>query len=68
MDDAAQGSPGVNITFVQLEPDNQKSVRQAVEEVKKLDTKIDGLINNAALMACPYSKTVNEIETQFEIN
>lgn len=68
MDDIAQGSPGVNITFVQLEPDNQKSVRQAVEEVKKLDTKIDGFINNAALMACPYSKTMNEIETQFETN
>jgi hypothetical protein len=56
MDDIAQGSPGVNITFVQLEPDNQKSVRQAVEEVKKLDTKIDGLINK--LQCCPHGLPV----------
>jgi NAD(P)-dependent dehydrogenase (short-subunit alcohol dehydrogenase family) len=68
IDDIAKGCPGVKTAFVQLELDNQKSVRQAVEEVKQLNVKIDGLINNAAIMACPYSKTADGIEMQFGTN
>ena len=68
MDDIAQRAPGVKTVFVHLELDNQKSVRQAVEEVKKLHVQIDGLINNAAIMTCPYSKTVDGIELQFGTN
>jgi NAD(P)-dependent dehydrogenase (short-subunit alcohol dehydrogenase family) len=54
--------------FVNLELDNQESVRQAVEDVKKLHVHINVLINNAAIMACPYSKTVDGIEMQFGTN
>jgi NAD(P)-dependent dehydrogenase (short-subunit alcohol dehydrogenase family) len=68
VDDIAHRSPGVKTTIVHLELDNQESVRQAVEDVKKLNVQIDGLINNAAIMACPYSKTVDGIEMQFGTN
>ena len=61
-------SPGVRTVFIHLELDNQASVRQAVEDVKKLKVKVDCLINNAAVMACPYSKTVDGLELQFGTN
>lgn len=58
----------VKTVFVHLELDNQLFVRQAVEDVKSLGVKIDGLINNAAVMACPYAKTADGIELQFGTN
>jgi NAD(P)-dependent dehydrogenase (short-subunit alcohol dehydrogenase family) len=58
----------VKTAFVQLELDDQKSVRQAVGETKQLYVETDGLINNAAVMACPYSKTAGGIEMQFGTN
>ena len=68
IDEIAQHSPGVKTAFVHLELDNQKSVRQAAEDVKKLEVQIDGLINNAAVMTCPYAKTADGIELQFGTN
>ena len=64
----ATRSPGIKTAFVHLELDNLKSVRQAAEDVKKLEVQIDGLINNAAVMTCPYAKTADGIELQFGTN
>ena len=43
-------------------------MRQAVNDVKQLNVYLDGIINNAAIMACPYGKTTDGIETQFGTN
>ncbi|KIY01770.1 uncharacterized protein Z520_01908 [Fonsecaea multimorphosa CBS 102226] len=64
--------PSVKTSFIQLDLGSQKSVRQAVEDVKALllseDDKIDCVILNAAIMACPYALTEDGIETQFGTN
>mmetsp|Transcript_10397 Transcript_10397/g.14418 ORF Transcript_10397/g.14418 Transcript_10397/m.14418 type:complete len:270 (+) Transcript_10397:133-942(+) len=47
---------------------NLHSVREAAEEIKKLNIPVHGLINNAGVMMCPYGKTKDGIETQFGVN
>lgn len=60
----------MKVSFLQLDLGSQKSVRSAVEEVKNLlaTDKIDVLILNAAIMACPYRLTEDGIEAQFGTN
>ncbi|EXJ56347.1 uncharacterized protein A1O5_12614 [Cladophialophora psammophila CBS 110553] len=63
--------PHVKTSFIQLDLGSQKSVRQAVEDVKALlsgEDEIDCVILNAAIMACPYGLTEDGIETQFGTN
>lgn len=45
-----------------------ESVRNAATQVNSYDENIDVLINNAAIMACPYAKTVDGFESQFGTN
>lgn len=45
-----------------------KSVREAAAEVNKYSESIDVLINSAGLMASPYEKTIDGIESQFAVN
>lgn len=70
MDEINKAHPSVKISFVQLDLASQASVRQAAEAVKNLlgDDKIDVLILNAAIMACPYALTEDGIESQFGTN
>lgn len=56
------------MVFVPLDLGSQKSVRKAASEINGIATKIDLLINNAAIMACPYEKTEDGIESQFATN
>ena len=60
----------MTISFVQLDLASQTSVRKAATAVKDVlaDDKIDVLILNAAIMACPYALTVDGIESQFATN
>jgi NAD(P)-dependent dehydrogenase (short-subunit alcohol dehydrogenase family) len=45
-----------------------KSIRKAAEEVQSWnDITIDVLINNAAVMACPYATTEDGFESQFGV-
>ncbi|KAK9388691.1 hypothetical protein V1515DRAFT_585456 [Lipomyces mesembrius] len=56
----AESSPDVKVKFI-ISP-------SAAAEINGMVTTIDLLINNAAIMACQYSKTEDGIETQFGTN
>lgn len=43
-------------------------MRHAAAAINNATEKIDILINNAAIMACPYAKTEDGIESQFGTN
>ncbi|KAI0437908.1 hypothetical protein F4803DRAFT_536951 [Xylaria telfairii] len=58
----------VQLNFVQLDLSDQASVRRAAKTISDTVEKIDIVINNAAIMACPWSKTKDGIETQFATN
>ncbi|KAI1119926.1 hypothetical protein F5Y10DRAFT_145826 [Nemania abortiva] len=58
----------VQLNFVQLDLSDQTSVRRAAEHISATVETIDIIINNAAIMACPWSKTHDGIESQFAIN
>jgi NAD(P)-dependent dehydrogenase (short-subunit alcohol dehydrogenase family) len=64
----AESSPDVKVKFITLDLGSQKSVRNAAAQINALAAKIDLLINNAAIMACPYAKTDDGIESQFATN
>ncbi|ETN44010.1 uncharacterized protein HMPREF1541_10875 [Cyphellophora europaea CBS 101466] len=59
---------GVNAEVLLLDLSSQKSIRAFVETVRQENIRIDVLINNAAIMACPYGLTEDGIETQFATN
>lgn len=58
----------VRTEFLQLDLSSQASVRAAAAELKDRNIKIDVLINNAAVMACPYTLTDDGLEMQFATN
>src|ERR1700712_4303346 len=60
--------PDVKAKFVSVDLGSQKSVRKAAAEINNSVEKIDLLINNAAIMACPYAETEDGIESQFATN
>ena len=70
IDQISRAQPNVKLSFVQLELGSQKSIRKAAEEVKNVlaGDKIDVVILNAAIMACPYGLTEDGIEIQFGTN
>jgi NAD(P)-dependent dehydrogenase (short-subunit alcohol dehydrogenase family) len=51
-----------------LDLSNQGSIRRAAAEINGQFDRIDVLINNAAIMACPYSTTKDGFEVQFGTN
>ena len=61
-------NPEVKTKFINLDLGSLASVRDAAASINNNVEKIDVLINNAAVMACPYSKTVDGIECQFGTN
>jgi NAD(P)-dependent dehydrogenase (short-subunit alcohol dehydrogenase family) len=60
--------PSVSIKFVSLDLSSQASVRAAAATINSLIDKIDILVNNGAIMVCPYAKSVDGIELQFATN
>ncbi|KAK9327159.1 hypothetical protein V1520DRAFT_66095 [Lipomyces starkeyi] len=60
--------PSVLVKFIPLDLSSQASVRSAAAKINESVQKIDFLINNAAIMAAPYSKSVDGIESQFATN
>lgn len=60
--------PSIKVTFIQIDLGSQASVRKAAAAINKATENIDILINNAAIMACPYTKTEDGIESQFATN
>lgn len=67
-DGIRQQHPDVNIQTVIMDLADQSSVREAAAEILSSHPTIDLLINNAGVMACPFSKTVQGLELQFGTN
>lgn len=63
-----QQHPEVNIETVIMNLADQNSVREAAAEILSSHSRIDLLINNAGVMACPYAKTEQGLELQFGTN
>jgi NAD(P)-dependent dehydrogenase (short-subunit alcohol dehydrogenase family) len=61
-------NPEINTIFVALDLSDQASIRAATAEISGQVEQIDVLINNAAIMACPYSVTKDGVEVQFGTN
>ena len=67
---AAEGlkQQGLNIEEIDLNLDSLKSIRSCVQEAKSRFDRMDILINNAGVMACPESHTDDGFEMQFGVN
>lgn len=61
-------SASSNVHFLQLDLASMKSIRAFVERFQKDEHKLDILINNAGIFACPESHTEDGFETQFGVN
>jgi len=57
-----------SVEFIKLDLEDKKSIKQFAEEFKKNHEKLDILINNAGVMACPLSKTKDGFEMQIGVN
>ncbi|KAI1276121.1 putative retinol dehydrogenase 12 [Xylaria sp. FL0933] len=69
--DAIKGvNPNIKVKFVETELASLKSVRAAAQTIldDKEISKIDVVINNAAVMACPQMQTEDGLDYQFGIN
>ncbi|KAH8667597.1 putative retinol dehydrogenase 12 [Tricladium varicosporioides] len=60
----------ITVKFVSVSLDSLKNVRQAANTILQDESipKIDVVINNAAIMACPYALTEDGFESQFGTN
>jgi NAD(P)-dependent dehydrogenase (short-subunit alcohol dehydrogenase family) len=61
-------SPGVKFQTLEVDLAHQAYIRTAAAKVNSLFQAIDVLINNAGIMATPFSKTIDGIESQFGTN
>lgn len=60
--------PNAKVTFLQLDLTDFKSIEQAATTFKSQSDRLDILLNNAGVMALPYSKTKQDYEIQFGTN
>lgn len=61
-------TPDANLRSLIIDLASLASIRKAAAEVNQYPETIDVLINNAAVMACPYSTTEDGFERQFGTN
>lgn len=62
-------APNVEVAFLHLDLLDNATIPTAVEKVKALTTKIDGLINNAGIMGAEaYTTSKQGVESQFATN
>lgn len=66
-DKVASGHPSVTVKVLAMDLGSLASIRAAAKELESWNVGIDVLINNAALMANPYSTTVDGFESQFGV-
>ncbi len=62
------GVSDAHIRLLELDLASQKQIRKAAEEVNQYPEPINVLINSAAIMAAPYSRTQDGLESQFGTN
>ena len=67
-EDILKQFPNANITVREIDVSSLKSVKKFAEEYIATGLPIHVLLNNAGIMACPLSYTVDGIETQFGTN
>ncbi|XP_059473096.1 retinol dehydrogenase 12-like isoform X2 [Neocloeon triangulifer] len=67
-DELRKEVPGGDIRVVQLNLASLKSVKECADVLLQTEQKIHLLVNNAGVMACPYSKTEDGLEMQFQTN
>jgi NAD(P)-dependent dehydrogenase (short-subunit alcohol dehydrogenase family) len=60
--------PGTPTRILKLDLASFAAIREAAKEVNAYTENIDVLINNAAVMACPYATTADGFEMQFGTN
>ncbi|CAD6574858.1 MAG: hypothetical protein ASARMPREDX12_006995 [Alectoria sarmentosa] len=60
--------PDVETRFISLDLSSQDAIREAATTINGRFQTIDSLINNAAIMASPFAKTADGIESQFGTN
>lgn len=66
--DVTTVAPNVRTHAIELDLSSIEQVRKAAEKINSLDEHIDVIVNNAGIMAPPYSETVDGIESQFATN
>jgi len=64
-DAISKANPGVKTRNLKLDLSDLKQVWEAATEVLGYEEDIDVLVNNAAVMACPYATTKEGLEMQF---
>ncbi|OBT65439.1 hypothetical protein VE03_06060 [Pseudogymnoascus sp. 23342-1-I1] len=64
----AAASPAVRTWPIELDLASIKQVKEAAKKIEALGERIDIIVNNAGIMAPPYAKTLDGIESQFGIN
>jgi len=60
--------PSTKIDIKQLELNSLKSIQAFADRIKADYNRLDILINNAGVMACPFSKTEDNFEIQMGVN
>ncbi|CAH0043773.1 unnamed protein product [Clonostachys solani] len=69
LEDISKSSRGEGLLQVlAMDLDSLESVREAADSFLKKSSKLNILINNAGIMATPYSKTKEGFERQFAVN
>ncbi|KAJ3257821.1 hypothetical protein HK103_004289 [Boothiomyces macroporosus] len=63
-----QEIPDADIVHLKLDLQDLKQVKSAADTFKSKEAKLDILINNAGIMACPFALSKDGIETQFATN
>jgi len=66
--DIKQAVPNANITYLKLDLSSFKSIAAAADEFNAKSKRLDILLNNAGVMAQPYSKSEDGYEIQFGTN
>ncbi|KAF2173157.1 hypothetical protein M409DRAFT_17103 [Zasmidium cellare ATCC 36951] len=68
IEEVKKAVPNGNISYLKLDLTSFASVKDAAEEFRRRSDRLDVLINNAGIMAVPYSKTKEGYEIQFGTN
>ncbi|RHZ61157.1 putative oxidoreductase, short-chain dehydrogenase/reductase family [Aspergillus thermomutatus] len=68
IDDINLKHPKVKLIFISVDFGRLASVRDAAQALRKLDVPIDGFVGFPTVMAAPWTKTVDGIESHFQCN
>ncbi|XP_038073445.1 retinol dehydrogenase 12-like [Patiria miniata] len=68
MTDIREDTGNSNLAVVKLDLASLASVRECAEKIKREESRLDILINNAGIMMCPEWQTEDGFEMQFGVN